>query len=96
MINSDSIEILVGNSFVSVSESGSLQTVGKTESLKFGDFVSGYHINGYGSEKRPGLPANAIVKANLHDGQPWELSEHGIIDLGDEASVLSYSATRLY
>ena len=88
MINSDQVYLGHGGHSVSVAEDGNLQCTGKAEAFRFGDFASGFRVNGYGNELLPGLPVNAIVKTTENDAQVWELCEDGLIDCGDDSRIL--------
>ncbi|KAI0083739.1 hypothetical protein BDY19DRAFT_975773, partial [Irpex rosettiformis] len=88
LIGSDQVNLTVsGGLSVNVSDYGNLQSTGRAESFRFGDFKDGFRVNGYGNELLPMVSPNAIIKTNVNDAQEWELSEGGLIDGRDDWDV---------
>ena len=78
MVNADAVHILLGcgTRSLSVAQSGQLQAGGRADTLRFGDFVDGFAVDVDASS----LEA-MVVKANDDEGEPWELTLAGRVDL---------------
>ncbi len=88
MINSDNItmSLITGKLSLSITSQGSLQAVGKPESLHFGDFVDGYAVKGHNGCLVEGpLPDDAIIKVSDSSGETWELVTNGRIAVTETA-----------
>ncbi|KAL0070457.1 hypothetical protein AAF712_002289 [Marasmius tenuissimus] len=84
IVNSDNINISLaaGKLSLSIADLGNLQVKRKADTSKFGDFNSGYNINGCGRISADELPATATVKADDNSGEVWELVMNGRVFKG--------------
>ena len=80
MVRGDKVYITQGgNISLHVSETGTIQSGGKSEAFFcFGDFIDRFRINAYSNDPLVDVSADAIATTKENDAEEWELSNSGL------------------